>query len=96
MFLQQEKNEFIRDSAVQRFEMIFDLSWKLIKAYLEDRGRTCTSPKECFRVAYQEKLTDYDTFWLTLTDIRNKTVHTYKKELAEEIYAMLPQALDNF
>lgn len=34
---QQEKNEFIRDSAVQRFEFTFDLSWKLLKALLEEK-----------------------------------------------------------
>lgn len=94
--LAQEKNEFMRDSAIQRFEFTFDLAWKLVKAFLEERGRTCTSPKECFRIAYQEKLTDYDTFWLTLTDMRNKTVHTYREALAEEVYVMLPQALERF
>ncbi len=34
--LAQEKNEFIRDSAIQRFEFCFDLSWKTLKAFLED------------------------------------------------------------
>ena len=27
-------NEFIRDSAIKRFEITFDLAWKTIKEYL--------------------------------------------------------------
>ena len=35
--LMQEKNEYILDSAIKRFEFTFDISWKLIKAYLEEK-----------------------------------------------------------
>ncbi len=95
--LQQEENEFIRDSAIQRFEFTFDLSWKLIKVFLaEEEGIICTSPKGCFREAYKQGLLEYDNFWLELTDIRNKTSHTYSEATAEAVYAALPQALLNF
>ena len=30
--LRERKTEFIRDAAIKRFELVFDLSWKLIKA----------------------------------------------------------------
>ena len=40
------KNDIARDSAIQRFEFTLDLSWKMIKAFLEDRkGIICVSPK---------------------------------------------------
>ncbi len=32
----QEKTEFIRDSAIKRFELAFDMAWKVIKAFLEE------------------------------------------------------------
>ncbi len=95
--LQQEKNEFIRDAAIQRFEFTFDLSWKLIKACLEEKGGTlCSSPKGCFREAYNQGLIEYDDFWIEMAVIRNKTSHTYSEETAEEVYAILPQALLHF
>ncbi len=96
--LEQPKNEFIRDSAIQRFEFCFDLAWKTLKAYLEEKHNVqCVSPKTCFREAYnKEVITDYDTFWLELADKRNLTVHTYKEDLAEEVYAILPKALEKF
>ena len=95
--LRLEKNDFIRDSAIKRFEMAFDLSWKAVKARLEEeKGITCASPKGCFREAYRQGLLDYDEFWLELTDLRNQAVHIYKEERAEEIYQSLPKALAYF
>ncbi len=95
--LKQEKNEFIRDSAIQRFEFTFDLSWKVVKAFLEEnKGVICNSPKGCFREAYKQEIIEYDDFWIEMTDYRNKTAHIYKEELAEEIYAILPRTLSYF
>jgi len=95
--LKQEKNEFIRDAAIQRFEFTFDLSWKVIKAFLEEnKGVICNSPKGCFREAYKQEIIEYDDFWTEMTDYRNKTAHIYKEELDEEIYAILPRTLSYF
>ena len=95
--LRLEKDEFMRDSAIKRFEMTFDLSRKAVKAYLEEfKGVPCASPKGCFREAYRQGLLDYDEYWLELTDTRNLAVHIYQEELAEEIYQKLPKALGYF
>ncbi len=95
--LHQPKNEYIRDSAIQRFEFTFDLSWKFIKVFLEEnKGIICASPKGCFREAYRQGLLEYDDFWLEMTDMRNKTVHLYQEILAEEIYMQLPKVLMYF
>ena len=95
--LRLEKNEFMRDSAIKRFEITFDLSWKAVKAYLEEiKGIPCASPKGCFREAYRQGLLEYDEFWLEMTDLRNQAVHIYKEELAEQIYRVLPRALSYF
>ncbi len=96
--LDQPKNDFIRDSAIKRFEFCFDLSWKTLKAYLEEAHNvTCVSPKTCFREGYNKGIIyEYDNFWLKLADLRNETVHTYKEALAEQVYAVLPEALKKF
>lgn len=95
--LRQEKNEFIRDSAIQRFEFTFDLCWKTVKSFLEEtHGVICASPKKCFREAYKQGLIDYDDFWIELTNLRNQTSHMYKEELADEIFGILPKTLGYF
>ena len=95
--LRQEKNEFMRDAAIKRFEFTFDLSWKLIKACLDElSGLTCASPKACIREAYKQSLIEYDDRWLEMTDDRNKTVHLYREKMAEEIYGKLEDYLQLF
>ena len=92
--LNASKNEFVRDSAIQRFEFTLDLSWKMLKAYIEEtKGVICHSPKDCFREAYRQKIIQYDDRWIHLVDLRNETVHTYNEDLAEMIYKELPAAL---
>lgn len=94
--LKEEKNNFIRDSAIKRFEIVFDLSWKTIKALLEKRGVKCVSPRECFKEAYHQKLIEYDEIWVKMVSDRNYTVHIYKETLAEKIYRGLPETLTAF
>ncbi len=91
------KTDITRDSSIQRFEFTLDLAWKTAKAYLEEyRGVRCTSPKGCFREAFQEGLIDNDPFWLELVDLRNETVHTYQEAFAEQVYGQLSKAIDYF
>lgn len=95
--LKEPKTDIIRDSAIKRFEILFDLSWKTTKAFLEEHhNASCVSPKTCFREAFRVGLIDYNEIWIKLADDRNYTVHTYKETLAEKIYSDLPQALRSF
>jgi nucleotidyltransferase substrate binding protein (TIGR01987 family) len=74
-----------------------DLAWKTVKVFLaEQEGIICVSPKDCFRRAYQQKLIEYDDFWIKLVDMRNQTTHTYEEQAAEELFTVLPQALKCF
>lgn len=91
-----EDRDIRRDSAIKRFELTFDLSWKLIKASLEDRGIACTSPLGCFREGYREKILVNDTIWMDMVKMRNETVHTYNLRLAEKVYDKLSSTLDAF
>lgn len=95
--LLEKKSDIIRDSAIKRFEITFDLSWKLTKAYLEEhKGLVVRSPKECFREAYQNGLMDYDDFWMQMTDWRNEAAHTYNEKFSNMLYAQLPEILKRF
>lgn len=94
--LGKEKNEFMRDASVKRFELAFDLAWKAVKEYLETaEGTKCASPKQCFREAYRNGLIEYSDKWLDFVDMRNKAAHIYHEALAEEIYAKLPEVLSH-
>jgi len=84
-----EKTEIVRDSAIKRFELFFDLAWKCIKSYARKEGIECNSPRSCLKVAFQLNLISHDENWLKMLDDRNLTVHIYKEKYAEEVYSRL-------
>jgi len=84
-----EKTEIVRDSAIKRFELCFDLAWKCIKSFARREGIECNSPRSCLKVAFQLNLISYDENWLKMLDDRNLTAHIYKEKYAEEIYSRL-------
>jgi nucleotidyltransferase substrate binding protein (TIGR01987 family) len=91
------KDDIVRDSAIQRFEISFELCWKFLKVYLEEEhNASCTSPRTCFRAAFRNGVLDNDPFWIDLTVLRNYTVHTYSEPLAEYVYARLPEVALRF
>lgn len=95
--LKAPKNDIVRDSAIKRFELVFDLGWKTLKAFLEEyHGVSCASPRNCFKEAFRVGVIDYDEGWLRLIIDRNYTVHTYKEVFAEKIYGELPNKLQFF
>jgi nucleotidyltransferase substrate binding protein (TIGR01987 family) len=84
-----EKTEIVRDSAIKRFELCFDLAWKCIKSYARKEGIECNSPRSCIKIAFQLNLIAYDENWMKMLDDRNLTVHIYKEKYAEQVYSRL-------
>jgi nucleotidyltransferase substrate binding protein (TIGR01987 family) len=91
--LEEEKNPVVRDSAIKRFELCFELLWKTLKDYLEREGIICRSPRGCLKEAFALGLLKSESEWLEILKDRNLSVHTYLEELAEEIYEKLPSHL---
>lgn len=83
--LKQERNEYVRDGVVQRFEFTFELCWKALKRVLALEGVDVGSPKQTFREAYQAGLIEDVTVWFKFLNLRNLTVHTYNEEVAEKV-----------
>lgn len=87
--LAQEKDEFIQDSVIVRFQYTFELCWKTVKLFLyEKHGVNVNSPKDCFRELRRNSLlTDEETETLNkMVDARNEIVHTYQEAIAEALY----------
>lgn len=81
--LNAEKTDLHRDATIQRFEFCVELAWKSSKKIL---GLASNSPKTIIRELAQEGMITSPTMWIEFVDLRNLTSHTYKKELAEEVY----------
>ena len=89
--LAQDYNEFIRDSVIKRFELVFELLWKLLKRMAEGELIECYSPKSAFQAGFQMGLIHSEAIFLKILEYRNLTVHTYDEAKAEEIYNFICQ-----
>jgi len=76
------------DGTIQRFGFTFELAWKTLKAFLEDQGIQCQSPKGCLKEAFRLGwiAVDDEEKWLALLQARNMTAHVYNEDMAREIY----------
>jgi len=78
--------EAIAESCIQRFEVCYDCTWKVLKRYLiEVLGipEVPNSPKPVFRLANENKLfVSSIEDWLRYADVRTKTAHDYDGDKA--------------
>lgn len=82
-------NEIERAGIIQFFEMAFDLSWKLMKDYLESTGFLLQSPRESIKQAFQSNLIEDGHIWIDALNDRNLTAHTYDEKLALQIIEVI-------
>lgn len=85
------------------FEMSFELSWNMVKDYLEDQGFVdIKSPKAALKKAFEIGIIEKGHGWMDLLLDRNLTAHTYDEKKATEMkyliqnkYFPLMKALQN-
>ena len=94
--LQQPKNEFIRDAAIQRFEYTFELAWKMIKRHLKMEAEIDEfNIKNLFRSAARIGLIDDVEPWFLYHKVHSLTSHTYNEKVAEEAFMIAKQFFPN-
>lgn len=80
------KDDLDKDGVIQRFEFTFELLWKTVKLYLEERGILCKSPKDCLQQAFKYGMISDEQVYLNMLNDRNRTSHLYDQSTSEEIY----------
>lgn len=78
-------SELERAGIIQFFEMAFELSWKVMRDYLEAQGFQVKSPRETIKQAFQAEIIADGHSWLDALEDRNLTAHTYDENTAKEI-----------
>lgn len=81
------ESDIVFDGVIQRFEFTFELSWKLMKMFLEYTGITeIKSPRATIREAFTYGLIEDAEQWIDMMIDRNKTSHLYDEGEAKLIY----------
>ena len=86
--LEQEPTELAIDGTLHRFEFTFELSWKLIKNYMEYMGITETtgSPRETIQNGFKQGIIEDGEEWVNMMLSRNSLSHLYDEKSSREIY----------
>jgi nucleotidyltransferase substrate binding protein (TIGR01987 family) len=76
------------DGTIQRFEFVFELCWKAMKALIEVNtpSADANSARAAIKTAYAAGWIDDEAAWLDLVDMRNATSHTYREAMAKDVY----------
>ena len=90
----------LRSGVIKNFEVAYELCWKYMKKWLEINigpdAVTGVSRREFYRIARENGLVSDVKLWWGFHESRNKTVHVYNLEVAEDIFetslAFLPAA----
>ncbi|KUO49287.1 MAG: nucleotidyltransferase [Desulfitibacter sp. BRH_c19] len=94
-----EEEEVIKAGVIQNFEFTYELCWKFMKRWLELNLMPGlldgASRKELFRNALEQKLISDFSSWVRYHELRNTTSHTYNREVADEIYSITNDFLED-
>ena len=76
------------DGVIQRFEFVFELSWKTIKEYLIYSGYDIVSvgPRGILKTAFSAGIIEDGEEWIEMMDARNSLSHMYSFEMSRNIY----------
>jgi nucleotidyltransferase substrate binding protein (TIGR01987 family) len=94
--LAQPKTEFTRDSAILRFELAFEVGWKLLQTLLREHGYEVNSPRQSFERAFAIGWIRDEEIWDDIIRARNSTVHVYREADAEALFANLKRFQEAF
>ncbi len=92
--------EQLRNSVIQCFEFTYELSWKMLKRYLEE---TAATPEEIDTSTFQDLIRKGNEKGLLRSDwlrwkmyrqARTDSSHTYDGDKAEAVYEIAPDFLD--
>ena len=82
----QEADLIQRAGMVQFFEICFELSWKVLKDYLEAQGfNDLNSPRGNIKKAFEIGLIVDGSAWLKGLEDRNMTSHIYNETIARQV-----------
>lgn len=85
-----------RDSAILRFELAYEVAWRLARTLSQAHGLTADSPRAAFSNAFRLGWTTEESIWIDVIRGRNQAVHVYHEDLARRLVGALPGYLAAF
>jgi nucleotidyltransferase substrate binding protein (TIGR01987 family) len=89
--LQNARNDYEKTGTVQAFEFCYELSWRTLRKVLRFHGVEVETVRDAFREGTKIKLLSDAEKWFEYLKKRNITVHTYRKEILDDLFSNTAQ-----
>lgn len=90
------KDDYMRDACIQRFEYCYELGTKMLRRHLANISENPSSVKvdsfqNIIRQGYKKQVLkhSWDT-WIDYREKRNKTSHGYNENVAKDVVEIIP------
>ena len=81
-----------KEGTIQRFEFTHELSWKVLKDFLEHHGvATLIGSRDAVRYAFQNGIISNGQVWMNMIESRNRTLHTYQVDILNKEYLKIKE-----
>ncbi len=87
--LKNEKSDYYRDAALQRFSFTCDMAMKCIRSQAIEQGASCKTFTECIEWSVEQNWLEKETPWNELTESHRRAAQKLKNELADLEYDKL-------
>jgi nucleotidyltransferase substrate binding protein (TIGR01987 family) len=74
---------------IQIYEFTFELAWKTLKDFLEEKDVAVKFPRDTIKEAFKYEMIDEGELWLDMLQKRNLMAHTYDENLSELAYRLI-------
>ena len=82
----KDYSELERQGLIKAFEFTFELSWKTLQDFLENKGfKEITGPKPVIQQAFKDGYIVDGEGWMNMLLSRNLASHTYEETTAKKI-----------
>ena len=82
-------SELERAGVIQYYQFTFELAWKTLKDFMEERGIDAKFPRDVIKEAFRYGLIEDGELWLDMLQKRNLMAHTYDESTAETAHKLI-------
>jgi nucleotidyltransferase substrate binding protein (TIGR01987 family) len=86
LFKNKELSRIEKQGLIQAFEFTHELSWKVLKDFIENRGNEkIYGSKDAVKIGFNLELIKNGQVWMDMIKSRNLTSHTYDENIANQV-----------
>lgn len=82
-------SELEKAGVIQTYEFTFELAWKTVKDYLEEKGVSVKFPRDTIKEGFRYEILEDGDLWIDMLEKRNLMSHAYDEAKAEIAYKLI-------